>query len=279
MKTFFPALLCLAVVQAAQAAFPTLHMKPVVLQQFHSPTCIVPAPDGSGRLFVCDQPGRIFIVENGMMRPTPFLDISSTAVNTAHRKVRQIGGTSGTNYDERGLLGMAFHPGFANPISPGYRKFYLNYNKAYESGIDPPQHDGGTWTVNCTTVVAEFQVSATDRNTADPLSERKILLYPQPQSNHNGGNVTFDSNGLLYIGSGDGGNANDNGNGHNGGTANSALGNGQDKTVFLGKILRIDPLDPDGAGPLTYAIPSGNPFFNDSTPGIKREIYAYGIRN
>ena len=255
------------------AAFPTLYLKPVVLQQFHSPTCITSAPDGSGRVFVVDQPGRVFIIENGMMRPTPFLDISNTAVNTSHRKVISVT----TGYNERGLLGLAFHPGYANPASPGYRKFYVNYNKAYQAGIDPPQHDGGVWTVNNTTVIAEFQVSATDPNSADPLSERKLLLYPQPQSNHNGGNVVFDSSGLLYIGSGDGGNSNDNGNGHNGGSANNALGNGQDKTVYLGKILRIDPLGTNGPGG-QYGIPPGNPFVG-AGGGVKEEIYAFGIRN
>jgi hypothetical protein len=255
------------------AAFPELHLRPVVLQQIHSPTCIVPSPDGSGRLFVCDQPGKIFIIEGGMMRPTPFLDISNTAINAAHRKV--VGVTTG--YSERGLLSLAFHPGYDNPASPGYRKFYLSYNKAYQVGIDPPPHDGGSWTPNCTSVIAEFVVSATDPNIADPLSERKLLRYPQPQSNHNGGNIVFDSGGLLYIGSGDGGSSNDNGNGHTGGTANNALGNGQDKTVLLGKILRIDPLGTNGPGS-QYGIPAGNPFVG-AGGGVKEEIYAFGIRN
>jgi len=255
------------------AAFPELHLKPVVLQQLHSPTCIAAAPDASGRVFVCDQPGKIFIIEGGMMRPIPFLDISSTAANIADRKVLAVS----TGYSERGLLSLAFHPGYSNPGSPGYRKFYLNYNKSYQSGIDPPQHDGGSWTVNCTTVIAEFQVSATNPNLADPLSERKVLLYPQPQANHNGGNMVFDANGLLYIGSGDGGASNDNGNGHTGGFANSALGNGQDKTVYLGKILRIDPLGTNGPGG-QYGIPATNPFVGEGG-GVKEEIYAYGIRN
>lgn len=267
-----PALLLLASV-LCHGAFPTLYLKPVVLQQFHSPTCITYAPDGSGRVFVVDQPGRIHIIENGMILPTPFLDISSTAANTAHRKVIAVG----TGYAERGLLGLAFHPGYANPASPGYRKFYVNYNKAYQAGIDPPPHDGGGWTPNNTTVIAEFQASATDPNSADPLSERKLLLYPQPQSNHNGGNLVMDSSGLLYIGSGDGGGSNDNGNGHNGGSANNALGNGQDKTVYLGKILRIDPLGTNGPGG-QYGIPPGNPFVG-AGGGVKAEIYAFGIRN
>lgn len=275
MKLLLRAFLTFTAVWSAHGAYPTVHMKPVVLQQFHSPTCIVAAPDGSGRLFVCDQPGRIHIIENGMMRPVPFLDISNTAANTADRKV--IGLT--TSYNERGLLGMAFHPGYANPASPGYRKFFLNYNKTYQVGIDPAPHSSG-WTPNCTTVVAEFQVTA-DANIAAASSERKLLQFAQPQTNHNGGVMTFDAAGRLYIGVGDGGSANDNNLGHTGGTAGqptNVLGNGQDKTVLFGKILRIDPLDPDGAGPLTYAIPPSNPFIGEGG-GVKEEIYAYGIRN
>lgn len=256
-----------------EAAFPILHLQPVVLDQIHSPTAIVSARDASDRLFICDQPGRIFIVKDGMLLPTPFLDISNTAANVAHRKVIGVS----TSYSERGLLGLAFHPDYENASSPGYRKFYLNYNKAYQAGIDPPPHDGGTWTPNCTTVIAEFQVSATDPNVANSLSERKLLLYPQPQSNHNGGNIVFDANGLLYIGSGDGGGSNDNGNGHTGGAANNALGNGQNKTVYLGKILRIDPLGSNGPGG-QYGIPTTNPFVG-AGGGVKEEIFAYGIRN
>ncbi len=256
-----------------ESAFPTLHLQPVILDQIHSPTAIVSARDASDRLFICDQPGRIFIVKDGMLLPAPFLDISNTATNVAHRKVIGVS----TTYSERGLLGLAFHPDYENASSPGYRKFYLNYNKAYQAGIDPPPHDGGTWTPNCTTVIAEFQVSATDPNVANPLSERKLLLYPQPQSNHNGGNIVFDANGLLYIGSGDGGGSNDNGNGHTGGAANNALGNGQNKTVYLGKILRIDPLGSNGPGG-QYGIPTTNPFVG-AGGGVKEEIFAYGIRN
>ena len=267
----------------SQAAFPTLYLKPLVLQQIHSPTCIVPVPDGSGRLFVCDQAGQIRIIKDGMILPTPFMDISNSAAVVANRKVVGVN----TGYTERGLMSLAFHPGYADSLSPGYRKFYVNYMKAYQAGIDPapPVADH---TPNCTTVIAEFQVSATNPDVAEPATERRLLLYPQPQSNHNGGNVVFDGNGLLYIGSGDGGSADDNNVGHTGGNAGSpgppivprptgALGNGQDKTVLLGKILRIDPLGTNGPGG-QYGIPAGNPFVG-AGGGVKEEIYAFGIRN
>jgi hypothetical protein len=248
----------------------------VILDQIHSPTAIVSARDASDRLFICDQPGRIFIVKDGMLLPTPFLDISNTATNVAHRKV--LGLTS--SYDERGLLGLAFHSGFSNPASPGYRKFYVNYNKTYQAGIDPPPPIADH-IPNCTTVIAEFQTSLTNSNIADPLSERKLLLYSQPQSNHNGGGLVCATDGTLYIASGDGGSSNDNNVGHTGGSAarpTGGLGNSQDKTRLLGKILRISPLDPDGAGPLTYGIPGSNPFVG-SGGGVREEIFAYGIRN
>jgi glucose/arabinose dehydrogenase len=251
------------------AAFPTVALKPVVLKQIHSPTTITHAGDGSGRLFVCDQPGRIFIIQSGMLLPVPFLDIRDRVVSL------------GTGYSERGLLGLAFHPGYEDPLSSGYRKFYVNYNKNYAAGSDPapPVADH---TPNCTTVIAEFSVSPTDPNVALPASERRVMLFPQPQSNHNGGQVEFGPDGLLYIGSGDGGSSDDNNTGHTGGASSrptAALGNSQDRTNFLGKILRINPLDPDGAGPLTFSIPPDNPFAGDASPAVKKEIYAYGLRN
>jgi glucose/arabinose dehydrogenase len=278
---------CCLLAKAAFGAFPNLHLQPVVLQQLHAPTCITNAGDGSGRLFVVDQAGQIWIIKAGMLMPEPFLDISSTASEPADRKVVPMF----VDYSERGLLSLAFHPGYADPASPGYRRFYVNYTKPYQPDIDPP------WPVqpplpDCTTVVAEFRVSANDPDRADPTSERRLLMFVQPQRNHNGGGLVFDGAGLLYIGSGDGGGANDNNAGHTGGfeaipatettpaipRPTDALGNGQDRTVLLGKILRIDPLDPDGEGPLEYGIPPSNPFVGEGG-GVKEEIYAYGIRN
>lgn len=263
----FFSLLFLAIAGNGEGAFPTLYLKPVVLQQIHSPTNITSAPDGSGRLFVCDQPGQIWIIQNGMRLPTPFLDISSKMV------------AIGVNYSERGLLGMTFHPGYADAESPGFRKFYLYYsapNTTATVHASVPQ--------NHVSVLAEYQVSQTDSNSALLASERVVLTFGQPQSNHNGGQIEFGPDGMLYVASGDGGGADDNAAGHTGGANTSprpsnALGNAQDRSNLLGKILRINPQDPDGAGPQTYTVPSDNPFVSDGTPGLKKEIYAYGLRN
>lgn len=271
---------------AARAAFPPLALKPVNLKQINSPTNIVNAGDGSGRLFVCDQPGKIYVIKNGMMQPTPFLDLSAPNGGPVI--------ALSTGYNERGLLGLVFHPGYANPGSPGYRRFYVNYTKPYVAGVDPAPDGptsgsaGGTLTPSCVSVIAEFQVSAGDPDRADAASERRLLLYVQPQSNHNGGQLQFGpetgpaGERYLYIGTGDGGSQQDNNLGHTGGDNTNprptdALGNSQDKTRLLGKILRIDPLGTNGPGG-EYGIPGDNPFVG-SGGGVREEIFAYGMRN
>ncbi|MGB8170449.1 MAG: PQQ-dependent sugar dehydrogenase [Chthoniobacteraceae bacterium] len=278
----FSAIFFLASPQA-RAAFPLTALKPVCLKQIHSPTTITYAPDGSGRLFICDQPGQIYIIEGGMMLPTPFLDISPTAPNASERKVID----NNTGYSERGLLCVVFHPGYANSASPGYRKFYVNYVKPYVSGVDPTPNTPGSPS-DSVSVIAEFQVSAGNPNVADPNSERRLLLYTQPQSNHNGGQLEFgpevgpSGERYLYIGVGDGGSQQDNNLGHTGGSniaprPTNGLGNAQDKTRIFGKILRIDPLGTDGPGG-QYGIPVSNPFVGVGG-AVREEIYSYGMRN
>ena len=268
-------------------AFPSLYLKNVCDDQLHAPTNICNAGDGSGRLFICDQPGKIYVFQNGMLLPTPFMDLTSTGQNKVV--------TFTTAYSERGLLGMCFHPDFENDSSPWYRCFYVNYTAPATLSTPNPVGAGGT--TNCVTVIAEYKVSANNPNVADPTSERVLLTYGQPQSNHNGGQIEFGPDGHLYIAAGDGGGADDNQLGHTQGLASrpappnqrvtGSLGNGQDRRTFLGKILRIDPTDPDGNGPLTYTIPPDNPFVgqnqdftDDSLDGPMRgEIFAYGMRN
>ncbi len=140
---------------------------------------------------------------------------------------------------ERGLLGFALHPLFADN-----GRFFVNYTRA---------GDGAT-------VVASFTVSAGNRDIADPSSRRELLVIPQPFENHNGGALRFGADGYLYIGMGDGGSANDPGN------------RAQDPQDLLGKILRIDV---DGSVP--YAIPQGNAFATSALG--RPEIWALGVRN
>ncbi|CAN5701720.1 PQQ-dependent sugar dehydrogenase [soil metagenome] len=185
---------------------------------FSAPVYVTHA--GDARLFVVEQGGKIKIVGGGT-----FLDISA--------KVSQAGG-------ERGLLGLAFHPGYA---SNGL--LYVNYTRAA---------DGDT-------VIEEYQRSAADPDLADPASARTVLLIDQPATNHNGGWMAF-KNQNLFIAMGDGG----------GPPGNRA----QDLGTLLGKILRIVPLDPDGNGPLAYSIPARNPYVGRTG---RDEIWARGLRN
>jgi glucose/arabinose dehydrogenase len=254
---------CTAFSPVAQAVFPTLSLKPISLNQLEFPVAITNAADGSGRLFVCEQRGRIRIIQNGMLLPAPFLDVGA-------KLVPALGG-----FDERGLLGLAFHPGYANPASPGYRRFYVFY-----SAVSPNAPGTATNPVNCRTTISEFLVSANNANVADASSERALLTFDKPQFNHNGGQLEFGADGFLYLSTGDGGGANDNQAGHTGGGSGNpqgVLGNAQDKTKLLGKILRIDPLGTNGPGG-QYGIPANNPFVG-AGGAVRKEIYAFGLQN
>jgi glucose/arabinose dehydrogenase len=225
----------------------------LVAENFTAPVGVVTAPDGLNRLFVIDQTGKVWIVNaEGTRLETPFIDISSKMVSLTPQ------------YDERGLLGMAFHPKFTEN-----GKFYLFYTA-------PPRAGGPTdstgW--NNLTRISEFRTDASGANTASASSERVILQADHPQMNHNGGTIAFGHDGYLYISIGDGGGSNDVGPGHvsdwygtnKGGNAQNVEAN------LMGKILRIDV---DNGSP--YSIPPGNPFAN--TPNAKPEIYAFGFRN
>lgn len=233
----------------------------LVAGDFVSPLTLVEPPDGTHRLFVVDQVGKIWIVgANGQKLAQPFLDISGKMVALR------------TGYDERGLLGMAFHPAYK--ING---KFYVFYTAPPPPG-GPTTDAGNTglpkvW--NNTTTVSEFTVSS-NPNVANAGSERKILQEPHPQANHNGGTIAFGPDGYLYISIGDGGNKNDLGPGHvEDWYAVNAGGNGQDiEQNLLGNILRIDVNA--SANGKAYAIPHSNPFVGK--PGLD-EIWAYGFRN
>jgi len=178
------------------------------------------APGDTSRLFIVEKTGAIRIAIGGQLNPRPFLDLSARV----------------SRGSEQGLLGLAFHPQYATN-----RKFYVDY-----TDLDGNSH------------IVEFLASANPDSATSV--EREILFVDQPAPNHNGGRLTFGSDGYLYIGFGDGGGAGD------------TYRNGQNLGALLGKILRIDPSS--GA---PYAVPPGNPFAGRT--GARPEIWDYGLRN
>ncbi len=229
-------------------------VKPVDIQLvadgLTSPIGVVAAPGDSKRLFVIDQSGKIFIIEkNGAMLPTPFLDITSKMIPL------------NPNGDERGLLGLAFHPRYKDN-----GRFFIYYNLPPRPG---GPNDSVPW--NNLSRIAEFRAGSP--NLADMGSEKTILEWDDPQGNHNGGTIAFGPDGYLYIALGDGGAANDVAPGHVEDWYDvNAGGNGQDvEQNLFGSILRIDI---NRGSP--YAIPRDNPFVGKTG---RDEIYAYGFRN
>lgn len=231
--------------------------------------------DGTKRIFVADQAGTIVIIQEGKALPSPFLDLSARLISP----LGIIGSYDENDYDERGLLGFAFHPGFSDASSPGFGKMYTYTSEPVSGTADfstDPLPDGEAY--DHQSVIAEWTVDPEDSNRIDPESFREIMRIDQPQFNHDGGALAFGSDQYLYIALGDGGSANDSGDGH------GSSGNGQNINTVHGSILRIDPLvpeltpaSPDAASANgSYRVPAGNPFVN--TEGID-EIYAYGFRN
>jgi glucose/arabinose dehydrogenase len=190
-----------------------------VAGDFHRPLALTHA--GDERLFVVEQEGVIWVLENGERVAEPFLDLRQRVNDRSN---------------EQGLLGLAFHPEYRTNGD-----FFVNYTGS-----------------NGETRISRFSRSE-DPNRADVNSEVLILTIDQPYGNHNGGSIVFGPDGMLYIGTGDGGSGGD------------PLGNGQNLETLLGKILRLDI---NSAQP--YAIPSDNPF---AQGGGLPEVWAYGLRN
>ena len=208
---------------------------------FTSPVALVPFPTEKGSVLVADQVGVVSIVNSRkILRGQPFMSISDRMV-----ELRQ-------GFDERGLLGLALHPDYSEN-----GRLFVYYSA--------PLREGAPADWDHTSRISEFRVKEDSALQVDPDSERVLLEFDQPYFNHNGGCIVFGPDGHLYIATGDGGNANGTGRGH------SEIGNGQDLTHLLGKILRIDV---DHGDP--YAVPEDNPF---SGEGVRREIWAMGMRN
>jgi glucose/arabinose dehydrogenase len=194
------------------------------------PVFVTSAPGDDTRLFVVERSGRIVIIDPASGDEiADFLDVQDVA-------------TSGSINDERGLLGLTFHPDY--PADP---RFYVNYTTQPAATLR--------------TIISSFEVSASDPNAADPDSEQVLYDFDDPAGNHNGGMLAFGPDGCLYVGSGDGGDSNDMGDGH------PAEGNGQNLATPLGKMLRFDVDNAEQGAP-----------GNLQGAGIPH-IWDYGLRN
>ena len=216
----------------------TGNLKLTTVASGYSTPLLAKSPKGDGaRLFVVQKNGRILLIKNGSKVTTPFLDISGRVT---------------TNANERGLLGLAFHPNFASNA-----RFYVHYSSG--NSATAPVGD---------TVISEFVAGTkaspnASSDTADPSSEKVLLTVSQPFTNHNGGSIEFKptDGSRLYIALGDGGSGGD------------PQNNGQKLTTLLGKMLRID-VDTTSSGK-QYGIPGGNMTGGGALP----ELWSYGLRN
>ncbi len=201
---------------------------------FTQPVFLTHSNDGTNRVFVVQKNGliKVFANDSTITSATTFLDVSSRII-------------TGSGGDERGLLGLTFHPNYA---TNGY--FYVDYTAP------------GSTSSTGRTIIARYSVNPGNPNQGDFNSEVRLLTIFQPYTDHNGGHLMFGQDGYLYIGMGDGGSAGDPGN------------RAQNLDSLLGKMLRINVDTTIGAQ--NYGIPPTNPF---ATGGGKPEIFAWGLRN
>ncbi len=227
------ALLTVAATLAFTAQASAQQLVPFGGQTYDSPYYVTGEPGNPSRVYVVEGAGTIRVVVNGMTQPGSFLDISSDVCFSDE-----------TCGDESGLTSMAFAPDYA---TSGLFYVFFTRDAALEHDL----------------VVREFRNTPLGSTDVDEATGRDVLVIPHPDAaNHNGGQLQFGPDGLLYISTGDGGGAND------------PQNNAQNRSSLLGKLLRIDPR---GAAPLQYSVPADNPFFG-ATPGAD-EVYSYGLRN
>ncbi len=207
----------------APASWPEIILIPIT-QGLENPVHITYANNSSERIYVVEQAGRIRIIESGQLLAIPLLDISDRVWHQG----------------EQGLLSVAFPPTY-----PSTDHFFVYYTNVKGDNL-----------------VAQYSLLPGSDTQADPSTERSILYFSHPeQRNHNGGQIAFGPDGYLYIGTGDGGGAND------------PLMNAQNPNSLLGKLLRIDVQSSDQS----YSLPKDNPFINKEN--YQSEIWAMGLRN
>lgn len=210
----------------------------LVAPGLYAPTAM--AFPSSNTAWVTEQGGKIRLLRDGKLTDVVVLDMKDKMVRI------------NTGYEERGLLNVILHPDFAKN-----RKFYIFYSRpAVKQPAPAPR-------VDHTDVVSEYTMQP-NSDLADPNSERVILALDKPEGNHDGGGIVFGADGYLYITFGDGGGQHDN---------HGKIGNGQDMTTWLGKILRVDVNVTEGG----YTVPKDNPFVGKEN--VKPEIWCYGFRN
>ncbi len=208
--------------RAGRSAAPRLRLEKI--GAFSRPLFLTQPREERSRLFVVEKGGRVRIVRDGKVLREPFLSVRGRV----------------SDLTEQGLLGLAFAPSFRRT-----RLLYIAFtDRAGDLRVE------------------EWRASKANPDRAPRSSRRLVLRVPQPRPTHNGGNLVFGPDGLLYIGVGDGGGPGD------------PRRAGQDRGTFLGKILRIDPRR---TGSRRYRVPRTNPFVR--LKGARREIYAYGVRN
>jgi glucose/arabinose dehydrogenase len=190
---------------------------------FASPVYLTAAPGDTQRLFVVEQDGRVLVLHHDTIQTRPFLDIRGQIA---------AGG-------ERGLLSIAF-----DPLYDTNGRFFVYFTDS-----------------NGDIRIVRYNVSATDADSADEATADTVLAVAHPgQANHNGGQLQFGPDGMLWAGTGDGGGGGD------------PDGNGQDKHALLGKLLRLDVSGASG-----YTIPTNNPGNGDTS--FAQEVWSYGLRN